>query len=76
MLNTLTDCHPRASRTSQNETMRISILRVEVTPFGILRITHFWKATRVSMGARNIQMIRLIMRKTAMMKIKWMTVVR
>lgn len=48
--------------------MRIPILIVERTPFGNLRITILWKATRLGIGASIIQITKI-----AIIRIKWMT---
>lgn len=54
----------------------IAVRRVAGTAFGILRMTLFWRATRVGVGARIIQMTRLMMRKTAMTRIRRTTTVK
>jgi len=54
----------------------IVVRRVAGTAFGILKTTHFWRATRVGVGARIIQMTRLIIRKTAMIRIRRTTTIK
>ncbi len=54
----------------------IAVRRVAVMVYGFVRITFFWRVMRVGVGARIIQMTRLMIRKTAMMRIQWMKILR